>query len=80
MVKNNMDFSLVEVELKRWSQVTVEQRRVGRYVTKHYLMTQAGWTKSGPQHLSKLFVWYTHWQCFALEKPMLSKAYGGPCI
>lgn len=49
MIKNNMDFSKVEVELKRTERTTIGQRKEGKWVTKHHLLTVLSWTKTTPQ-------------------------------
>lgn len=45
MLKNNQDFSAVELELKKFKSVTIGQRKAGQWVTKHHLMNTLNWTK-----------------------------------
>lgn len=46
MLKNNQDFSAVELELKKFKSVTIGQRKAGQWVTKHHLMNTLNWTKN----------------------------------
>ena len=46
MLKNNQDFSAVELELKKYKSVTIGQRKAGQWVTKHHLMNTLNWTKN----------------------------------
>ena len=46
MAKNGDKFDLVEMELKRWKEKEHEQTKAGQWVTKHYLQTIEGWTKT----------------------------------
>lgn len=50
MLQNGCDFSLVEVQLQRWSQSTMGQKRSGQWVTKHCLLTTHNWTKKMVEH------------------------------
>jgi len=45
MLKHNMDFSMVEMDLKKSKTVSLAQKRTGQWVTKHYLLTTMAWTK-----------------------------------
>ena len=45
MLKNNMDFNLVELDLKKFKTTTIGQKKAGQWVTKHYLLTAMNWTK-----------------------------------
>ena len=47
MAKNGDKFDLVEMDLKKWKEKEHAQTKQGRWVTKHYLMTTEGWTKTG---------------------------------
>ena len=58
MLQNGCDFSLVEVQLQRWSQSTMGQKRSGQWVTKHSLLTTHNWTKRRPQFCPLVFYWF----------------------
>ena len=58
MLQNGCDFSLVEVQLQRWSQSTMGQKRSGQWVTKHCLLTTHNWTKRRPQFCPLVFYWF----------------------
>ena len=46
MIKNNNQFNLVEVELKRTAETKIEQNRAGQWVTKLFLMNHEGYTRT----------------------------------
>ena len=45
MIKNDLQFNLVEAELKKWAETKFEQGKAGQWVTKLYLQNQEGWSK-----------------------------------
>lgn len=49
MIQNNMDFSNVELALKKTQRKTIGHRKEGKWVTKFYLMNHLSWTKTKPQ-------------------------------
>lgn len=46
MIKHGNQFNQVEVELKKWAETKFEQGKAGQWVTRHFLISQEGWTKS----------------------------------
>lgn len=46
MLKNNLDFGVVEMELKKSRVVSHGQKKEGKWVTKQYLQTTLSWTKN----------------------------------
>lgn len=46
MIENDMKFPLVEMALKKTKETSIGQTKVGRWVTKHYLLNVCSWTKT----------------------------------
>ncbi len=46
MLKNNLDFGNVELELKKSRVVSHGQKKEGKWVTKQYLQTTLSWSKN----------------------------------
>ena len=62
MLKNNMDFGTVELELKKSKVVSHGQKKEGQWVTKHYLQTSLSWTKTPAYQFIALCFQYDHHQ------------------
>ena len=49
LADNGMEFPLVEIQVQKYSTSGHEQKKEGKWVTRHFLQAEKHWTKLGAQ-------------------------------